>query len=75
MKRIDIYRDVVAGNRDVAWLFGMATTRCLNMKAGAILNLRISGKAVDCENIAFNGYHIIAVLLFRAIQSRQPFIS
>lgn len=73
MKRIDIYRDVVAGNRDVAWLFGMATTRCL--KAGAILNLRISGKAVDCENIAFNGYHIIAVLPFRAIQCRQPFIS
>lgn len=73
MKRIDIYHDVVARNRDVAWLFGMATTRCL--KAGAILNLRISGKAVNCENIAFNGYHIIAVLSFRTIQSCQRFTS
>ena len=73
MKRIDIYHDVVARVRGVAWLFGMATIRCL--EAGAISNLRITENAVDCENTAFNGYHMIAVLSFRAIQFRQRFTS
>jgi len=66
MKRIDIYNVsfIVARTRVVAWLFGMATIRCLD--AGAI-HMSWSEDTVDCENIV-NGYHKAAALSLRAIQ-------